>query len=400
MQERLAAEHARELLRHALEHLLDRRRVADEVDSHLEAFGRDVAHRRLDVVRDPLHEVRAVLVLHVEHLLVHLLGRHATTEHGGGSQVATVARVRGAHHVLGIEHLLRQLRHSERAVLLRSARRQRREPDHEEMKTRERHDVHGQLAEIGVELTREAERARHARHHRRHQMVQVTESRRRQLERTEADVVQRLVVNAEALVRVLHELMHRQRRVVRLHNCVRHLRRRHNREGEHDTIRVLLADLRDEERSHAGAGATAKRVRDLEALEAIARLRLLAHNVKNRVDQLSALSVMALGPVVAGARLSKDKVVRAEDLTIRASAHRVHGTRLKIHENRAGNIASAGRLVVVDVDALELKIGISMVGTGRVDTVLVGDNLPELGSDLVAALASLDVDDLAHCRRK
>ena len=29
-------------------------------------------------------------------------------------------------------------------------------------------------------------------------------------------------------------------------------------------------------------------------------------------------------------------------------------------------------------------------------TVLVGDDLPELGSDLVAALASLDVDDLAH----
>ena len=30
-------------------------------------------------------------------------------------------------------------------------------------------------------------------------------------------------------------------------------------------------------------------------------------------------------------------------------------------------------------------------------TVLVGDNLPELGPDLVAALASLDVDNLSHC---
>ena len=28
--------------------------------------------------------------------------------------------------------------------------------------------------------------------------------------------------------------------------------------------------------------------------------------------------------------------------------------------------------------------------------MLIGDNLPELGTDLVAALASLDVDDLAH----
>ena len=31
--------------------------------------------------------------------------------------------------------------------------------------------------------------------------------------------------------------------------------------------------------------------------------------------------------------------------------------------------------------------------------MLVGDNLPELGTDLVAALASLDVDDLAHFLR-
>ncbi len=35
-----------------------------------------------------------------------------------------------------------------------------------------------------------------------------------------------------------------------------------------------------------------------------------------------------------------------------------------------------------------------MVGAGGVDAVLVGEDLPELGADLVAALASLDVDDL------
>ena len=29
--------------------------------------------------------------------------------------------------------------------------------------------------------------------------------------------------------------------------------------------------------------------------------------------------------------------------------------------------------------------------------MLVRDDLPELGADLIAALAALDVDDLAHC---
>ena len=30
-------------------------------------------------------------------------------------------------------------------------------------------------------------------------------------------------------------------------------------------------------------------------------------------------------------------------------------------------------------------------------TVLIGDDFPELCSDLVAALASLEVDDFSHC---
>ena len=39
----------------------------------------------------------------------------------------------------------------------------------------------------------------------------------------EADIVESLVVNAVGLVGVLHELVHRQSRVVRLHHGVRHL---------------------------------------------------------------------------------------------------------------------------------------------------------------------------------
>ena len=39
----------------------------------------------------------------------------------------------------------------------------------------------------------------------------------------ETDVIEGLVVDAEGLVRVLHQLVHRQRRVVRLHHRVGHL---------------------------------------------------------------------------------------------------------------------------------------------------------------------------------
>ncbi|GLH04651.1 uncharacterized protein GBIM_10318 [Gryllus bimaculatus] len=190
VQEGLAAEHGRELLRHALHQRRDGGRVAHERGRHLEASRGDVAHRRLHVVRDPLHEVRAVLVLHVQHLLVHLLDGHAAAEDGRRRQVAAVARVARRHHVLRVEDLL--------PVVLAAARRERREARHEEVQARERHHVDRQLAQRRQVVTPDI----------------VTETRwLRSPNRAEADVVQRLVVDAERLVRVLQQQVDREARV-------------------------------------------------------------------------------------------------------------------------------------------------------------------------------------------
>ena len=82
----------------------------------------------------------------------HLLGRHAAAEEGGGGEVAAVAGVGGAHHVLGVPHLLRQLGHAERAVLLAAAAGQGREAHHEEVQPGEGDQIHCQLAQVGVQL--------------------------------------------------------------------------------------------------------------------------------------------------------------------------------------------------------------------------------------------------------
>ena len=37
-----------------------------------------------------------------------------------------------------------------------------------------------------------------------------------------------------------------------------------------------------------------------------------------------------------------------------------------------------------------------MVGASGVNAMLVGNNFPELGADLVTALAGLEVDDFSH----
>ena len=137
MQEGLAAEHGRELLADALEQLLDGGAVADEGGAHLEPARGYVAHGGLHVVGDPLHEVGAVLVLHIQHLLVHLLHGHAAAEHGRHGQVASVPRVARGHHVLSVEHLLSQLWDCQRAVLLGAAAGEGGESGHEEVQAGE-----------------------------------------------------------------------------------------------------------------------------------------------------------------------------------------------------------------------------------------------------------------------
>ena len=314
MEESLAAEHKSKLLRDALEHFLDGGGVSNEGGGHLEAFRGDVAHGGLDVVGDPLDEVRRVLVLDVEHLLVDFLGRHAATEHGGGGQVAAVTGVRSAHHVLGVEHLLGELGNSQGAVLLGATGGEGGEPNHEEVQTGEGNEVDGQLAEVGVQLTGETKAASHTGHGGGDKVVQVTVGGGGQLQGAEADVVQGLVVDNHDLIGVLNELVHGEGGVVGLDDGVGHLGGGEDRESAHHAVGVLLADLGDEKSSHAGASSSTERVGDLEALKAVARLGLLADNVEHGVNELGAFGVVALGPVVSGTRLAEHEVVGAEDL--------------------------------------------------------------------------------------
>ena len=48
-------------------------------------------------------------------------------------------------------------------------------------------------------------------------------------------------------------------------------------------------------------------------LEAIAALGLLAHDVEDGVDELGAFGVMALGPVIAGARVSGHGILGSKE---------------------------------------------------------------------------------------
>ena len=136
---------------------------------------------------------------------------------------------------------------------------------------------------------------------------------------------------------------------------------------------------------------------------------------------------MSLGPVVSGSALSEHEVIGTEDLSERSGADGVHGAGLKIDEDGAWYVLSTcsqntstrntvdhrgiekkhtkcyvytiiqtlingtrqstgplaetlevtslmsltGGLIVVDVDALQLQVGVTVVCASGIDTVLV-----------------------------
>ena len=125
-------------------------------------------------------------------------------------------------------------------------------------------------------------------------------------------------------------------------------------------------------------------------------VRLLPHHIQHRVDELCTLGKVFLRSLDARASLPEHKVVWPEQPSRRSRTDAVHGSRLEVHENRTEHVAATGGFIAVHVDALQLEIRVTVVRAYGVDAVLVRDDLPELGPDLIVALTVLDMDELAH----
>ena len=137
-----------------------------------------------------------------------------------------------------------------------------------------------------------------------YKMIQVAIGWCGELQSSETNVVKCFIIDAICFIGVLNQLMHRQCRIVRLHNGVWYFRWWYNAECVHDSVWVFFSDLRNEKCSHAGAGSTAQRMCELEALKAITAFCLLANDIEYRIHEFCAFRVMSFSPIVTSPTLT------------------------------------------------------------------------------------------------
>ncbi|KAK2647158.1 hypothetical protein Ddye_022353 [Dipteronia dyeriana] len=109
-------------------------------------------------------------------------------------------------------------------------------------------------------------------------------------------------------------------------------------------------------------------------------------DIQGRIKAALALEPgeVPFSPVVSGTGLSKNEVIRPNDLAVRTRSDAVHGPRLEIHKNSPGNIPPSAGFIVVHINPLDLGLSFTMVLSGSVDAVLGADDFPELSADLVS----------------
>merc|ERR1719460_3495245 len=143
-------------------------------------------------------------------------------------------------------------------------------------------------------------RRRQGRDHLRQKAVQVRVRRALDVEVATANIVERFVIHLVRDVRMLKERVNTEHGVVRLNARRGDLRAGPDGERDLRLLAVVDGEALEEQAAKTGAGATAARIEDHEALEAGAVVGELAETVEDEVDDLLPDRVVATGEVVRG----------------------------------------------------------------------------------------------------
>jgi hypothetical protein len=279
-----------------------------------------VVDAALEAGRAPVDELDGALGLDGRDRGVDVLGDDVAAVHEAARHVLAVARVALGHHARRLEDGVGDLRDGELLVVGLLGRDDRGVRGEHEVDARVGDEVGLELGDVDVQGAVEAERGRQRGGHLGEEAVEVGVGRALDVEVAAADVVERLVVEAEGHVRVLEEGVRGEHGVVGLDDRVGDLRRRRDAERELRLAAVVDGEALEDQRAEAGARAAARGVEGEEALEARAVVRELADAVEDEVDDLLADGVVPASVVVRGVLLAGDDLLRVVQLAVRARA--------------------------------------------------------------------------------
>jgi len=117
------------------------------------------------------------------------------------------------------------------------------ESNQEEVETRERNEIDGQLSKIRVELSRESEAACNSTHNGRDQMIQVSICGGCEFEGSETDIVEGFVINAHDFVSVFDQLVDGEGSIIGFNDGIRDFRGWDHRKRAHHSIGVFFTDF-------------------------------------------------------------------------------------------------------------------------------------------------------------
>lgn len=157
-----------------------------------------------------------------------------------------------------------------------------------------------------------------------------------------ADIVDRLVVNHEAAVRVFEGGVRGENRVVRLDNRRAVLRRRVHTEFQLALLSIVDRQTLHQQCPEPRARTTTERVENKEALEATTVVRHPTNLVENLIDHLLADCVVTPGIVVGCILLTGDHLLRMKQLSVGTGADLVDDVGFEVGVNRAWDVFASG----------------------------------------------------------
>jgi len=297
-----------------------------------------VANTDLETGRTPVDELDGALGLEGGNCRVRLLGDDVSAVQQAGGHVLAVAGVALDHLVVGLEARHGDLVDGVGFMRSLSGRNHRRERDQREVDTGIRHQVGLELVQVDVQRAIEAEGRGNRRDDLSDQTVEVFVTRTLNAEVATADVIDGLVVNHEAAVRVLQGGVGSQDGVVGLNDRCGILGSWIDTELQLGLLAIVDRQTLHQEGTKTRAGTTTERVEDQETLETRAVVGNATDLVENLVDHLLANGVVATSVVVRRILLAGDHLLRVEEAAVGTSADLVDHIGLEITVDGTRNI--------------------------------------------------------------